>query len=173
MDRIESKSITCKPAEENATIEKFQRFGWALESSQEIFNKDSHLELRGNTQYSVTETTNYVKLVFKRDKDMPYYNEIVVLENKYDSVHLPAPETHSFLRIITLIGAIAFLVIGSITMFTGGAGIAIGIILDLLGIGCIVVRSIISKKDNDAIAAVRYQESNMRQKILDEVARYV
>lgn len=173
MARIESKSVTCKPAEENPTIEKYQRFGWALESSQEVFNKDSHLELHGNTQYSVTETTNYVKLVFKRDKDMPYYNEIVALENKYDTVHLPDPGQHVFLKVITLIGAIVLLLFGLIFSFTGGVGTVFGIIMVILGIGCIVVRTIISKRDKEAVASVRHQEDNMRKQILREVARYV
>ncbi len=174
MARIESKSITCIPAQENSTIEKYQRFGWMLESSQEIYNKDSHVE--GN--YSVTETTNYVKLVFKRDKDMPYYNEIVSLENKYDTVSLPNPGTHVFVKVITLIGAILFLVTGIPFAIAGlageGAGFAVvGILFVILGIGCIVVRSIFSKRDKEAIASVRHQEENMRKKILREVARYV
>lgn len=174
MARIESKSITCKPAQENSTIEKYQRFGWTLESSQEIYNKDSHVE--GN--FSVTETTNYVKLVFKRDKDMPYYNQIVALENKYDTVSLPNPGTHVFIKVITLIGAILFLVMGIPFAIAGlageGAGYAVlGILFVILGIGCIVVRSIFKKRDNEVVGSVRIQEENMRQQILREVQKYV
>lgn len=173
MARIESKSITCKPSEENFTIDKFQRFGWTLESSQEIYNKDSHIE--GN--YSVTETTNYVKLVFKRDKDMPYYNEIVALENQYDSVRVPNPKTHNPLLIATLIGAIFFLLLGIPWMIGGFAesvGMAIGgILFVILGIGCIVVRVKFKKQDKEAIGNARYEEDKARNQILNEVAKYV
>lgn len=83
MARLESKSLSVSPEMEHEAIETYQKFGWELKSSQEIFNKDSHQELRGDSVYSVTETTNYVKLVFQRDKDMPYYNEVCEIEDKY------------------------------------------------------------------------------------------
>ena len=91
MARLEKKSITCKPYEENDTIHKFEKFGWTLESSQEVYNKDSHVEGRFGKNYSVTETTNYVKLVFSRDKDMPYYEEITKLETEYDGIVAEEP----------------------------------------------------------------------------------
>ena len=83
MARLESTSLSVSPSKEQEAIETYQKFGWELKSSQEIFNKDSHNEVRGDSLYSVTETTNYVKLVFQRDKDMPYYNEICEIEKKF------------------------------------------------------------------------------------------
>lgn len=91
MARLEKKSVTCKPYEENDTIHKFEKFGWTLESSQEVYNKDSHIEGRFDGNYSVTETTNYVKLLFSRDKDMPYYDKITELETKFDSIVTEEP----------------------------------------------------------------------------------
>lgn len=64
MARLESTSLSVLPNDEQEAIDTYQKFGWELKSSQEIFNKDSHNERRGDSVYNVTETTNYVKLVF-------------------------------------------------------------------------------------------------------------
>lgn len=64
MARLESTSLSVSPKEEQSVIELHHKFGWELKLSQEIFNKDSHNERRGDSVYNVTETTNYVKLVF-------------------------------------------------------------------------------------------------------------
>ena len=86
MSRMENKSISVAPKYEQETIEIHNRFGWLLVSTQEIYNQDSHIERRGDSLYNVTETENYVKLMFTRDKDMPNYNEIVSVEQKYYSL---------------------------------------------------------------------------------------
>jgi hypothetical protein len=80
---IESKSITVAPSEEQQVIRKHEQFGWILKSSQEIYNKDSHLESRFSGLYNVTTTKNYVKLVFQRDTEMPQRDRIQSLENQY------------------------------------------------------------------------------------------
>ena len=81
---IETKVETIAPSGEQRKIEEKACFGWRLKSSQEINSKESHLEQDGLYGIkSVTTKENYVKLVFERDKDMPNYNKIVELENKY------------------------------------------------------------------------------------------
>jgi hypothetical protein len=82
----ETKSFNVSPYEENDEIRIRSDFGWEFQSSQEIFNKDSGLERRGDTIYSVTTTTNYVKLVFQRDTDIPNLSEIKKLEQEFDSL---------------------------------------------------------------------------------------
>ncbi len=80
---MEIKTLDVKNSEEAATIEFWQQFGWVLKSSQRVYSKDSHLETRGDSTYSVTETVDFTKLVFERDKNGPHYAEIVSLENEY------------------------------------------------------------------------------------------
>lgn len=87
---IETKSVTVAPDYENFEIQKWAKFGWVLKSSQEIYSKDSHLESRGDAVYSVTSTTNYVKLVFQRDTEMKNYQALKSLEQEYYSLIDPA-----------------------------------------------------------------------------------
>lgn len=110
MARLESKSLSVSPSMEHEAIETYQKFGWELKSSQEIFNKDSHQEQHGDSIYSVTETTNYVKLVFQRDKDMPYYNEVCEIEDKYFNLlnHKPIYYFGHGLLILGLLLTVAF-----------------------------------------------------------------
>ncbi len=85
----ETKSISVHPDNEQSTIDLYQTFGWELQSSQEIFNKDSHLERDGDNINSVTTTTNYVKLVFARNTEMKNYRQLADLENRYNKIHTP------------------------------------------------------------------------------------
>ena len=79
----ETKSLSVIPSDEQRTIDEMQAFGWELMSSQEVSTKDSHLEQHGNTLYSVTESENYVKLVFSRDTSIPNYAELDALYRQY------------------------------------------------------------------------------------------
>ena len=81
----ESISVQVAPAEENNTIQEYEWFGWELKSSQTIDRKSSHLEGGFNSIYSVTESVNYIKLVFKRNKNMKNYRKIKELEDTYRS----------------------------------------------------------------------------------------
>lgn len=82
---MEIKTLEIKNSEEQSTIEFWTQFGWQLKSSQRVYNKDSHLESRGDSTYSVTETVDFTKLVFERDKNGPNYSKIVELEKEYFS----------------------------------------------------------------------------------------
>ena len=80
---MEIKTLDVRNSEEQETIEFWSQFGWTLKSSQRVYNKDSHLENRGGDTYSVTETVDFTKLVFERDKNGPHYARIVELEEAY------------------------------------------------------------------------------------------
>jgi hypothetical protein len=89
MARTESYSIQVHPNDEQAVINLMQKFHWSLLTSQEIKNIDSHLERRGDTIYSVTNSEHYVKLVFSRDLDLPNLGEIKKLEQAYNDLPVP------------------------------------------------------------------------------------
>ncbi|MBE6550718.1 MAG: zinc ribbon domain-containing protein [Ruminococcaceae bacterium] len=119
----ESTSEIVSPDLENITIDVYESFGWELRSSQTVDNKDTHLENRFGTIYSVTESTNYVKLTFRRNKALPRINELRELEDEYQSYESPrAPDSPNPLL---LIGGI--LLLCTLTLFSGLG--AIGIIL--------------------------------------------
>jgi len=82
MANMETKNLRVKPEYEDSTISSMQRYGWQLFSSNEIHSKDSHLEQRGDSIYSVSESTHFVKLVFQRDTSDPNYAKWVALENE-------------------------------------------------------------------------------------------
>ncbi len=172
MPRLETKSAQVAPNQEQSTIDLYQKFGWTLLSSQEIYSKDSHVESRGGQNYSVTETTNYVKLTFQRDKDMPNYDKIVPLENKYFALANSIPVNGGAgkaLRVLGIIGAI----VGFILLCTGSTG---GIIFGLLLIGGGITGIVFGskkKKKAEAEYQVRYNEHMEKMRaVLEEVDPY-
>ena len=80
----EFKSFSVLPSEEEDTIKLWQTFGWELVGApQEIYNKDSNLERKGDDIYSVTTTTHYIKLTFERDPERKNDDELKSLETQY------------------------------------------------------------------------------------------
>jgi hypothetical protein len=83
----ETQYIQVAPSAVNETIEIWRYFGWELMGTpQEVYNKDSHNEKRGDSLYSVTETTHYVKITFQREQSMPNYAELCDLEQKFHAL---------------------------------------------------------------------------------------
>lgn len=156
MARLESKSMTVAPSREQSTIDTYQKFGWSLVSSQEIFNKDSHLERDSrNNLNSVTETTNYVKLVFQRDTDMPNYAQIRDLNNSFDReyAYYESLSCSNPGKALIVLGII-FLIVGVICIIANA--VPFGIIGAVLGVGFIVIKlAVISPKHNAKISASR------------------
>lgn len=109
---IESKSIKVGVSQEQHYIDVMQKFGWTLNSSQEINVKESHLESRGDTVYSVTTGENYIKLVFKRDTAIKNYSRLKQLENQYFDVlnRQPSPMSGK----IAFLGILFFVVPGAL-----------------------------------------------------------
>ena len=96
MARTESKSIQVHPNDEQSMIEFMQKFRWSLLSTQEIKVKDSHLEQRGDSIYSVTQSEHYIKLAFSRDLDMPHLKEIKAIEDEFNNLPNPPPLPKAF-----------------------------------------------------------------------------
>lgn len=82
------KSIDVQNDAEEFYIELFQKFGWELKSSQRVFNQNTTpvgaISYEGYTYvHSETNTVDFTKLVFERDKKIPHYNELVELEAEF------------------------------------------------------------------------------------------
>ncbi len=135
----ETKSLSVAPSAEASTIEIYQIFGWELMSSQEIYNKDSHLEDRGGDTYSVTETTHYIKLVFSRDTNMDNYYELTDLERKYWSITYPKKPSSAGLFILSILG------IGGGFALSAEIGVP-GILISVVGIAVFVLACINKSK---------------------------
>ena len=90
----EIKSFKIHPDYESEEISFRQKFGWKFVSTQEVYNKDTHIE-RGfsdiilDTSTCVTETVHYVKLTFQRDRTS-VNPRLLELENKIDRLNPPA-----------------------------------------------------------------------------------
>ena len=89
---LEIKTLNVENSKEDATIKLYLNFGWTLKSSQRIYNKDSHLESRGSETYSVTETTDFTKLLFERDSNIPNYAKLCKLESDYTTMQEALPK---------------------------------------------------------------------------------
>ena len=87
----ESKTVDMPAGSEDQVASLLQDFGWQIQSSQRIYNKDSHLErdLAGDL-ISVTETTDFVRVVFQRDQNMVNYPKLKQLYEEYEE---NAPES--------------------------------------------------------------------------------
>lgn len=100
----QTKSLTCHPDDENELIDLWQAFGWTLFSTQEVRDSESHLESGwDNSVKSVTTTTHYIKLTFQRDpSEIKNYQELVALENQFNSVPGPGdyPKKYNILQIL-------------------------------------------------------------------------
>ena len=87
----EIKTLEIQNALETHYTDLYLSFGWTLKSSQRVFDRDSHLESRGDVVYSVTNTVDYTKLVFERDTAMPNYDTLKRLEEEYHNIESILP----------------------------------------------------------------------------------
>ena len=141
----ETKFIKCSPSETNETIELWQSFGWELMGApQEIFNQNTRLTGRSEEKETyTTTTTNYVKITFQRDKNMPNYAELVDLEQEYENIPSPPryPNRFGFIWRIVAFGP----TILGLLILLGGAG-ATSLVLLFPGVAIIVWRCVRYKK---------------------------
>ena len=155
MDRTESKSIQVHPSDEQQQIDLMQKFHWSLLGSQDVKTKDSHLEQRGDSIYSVTETEHYVKLTFTRDVALPHLENIKALENEFFA--LPEPTDPPIIPL----GCFGGIVLGALTLLYG------------LGLLIYLLYYLLYYSPNKAEAARMREECERRkQEILKEVQRY-
>lgn len=154
MARTESKTFQVHPNDEQDMIQFMQKFGWSLLSTQEIKTKDSRLEQRGESLYSVTETEHYIKLAFSRDLDMPHLQEIKAIEDEYNNLPNPPPLPKLFPGHIML-WAVASLCLG------------IGIIAWL------VYFFAFYKPKKSAFERLIQQHHAKRKEVLERIAKYI
>ena len=88
----EFKSLDISVDQEEKIIQAFQSFGWRCIGSQRIFNQTTTptaaISYESYTYvHSETETVDFVRLTFERDKKMPNYEEIVELEDEFWSLN--------------------------------------------------------------------------------------
>lgn len=147
MARMESKSISVLPNEEQEAIQKHEMFGWILKSSQEIFNQSTKQEARGDEIWNVTTTTNYIKLLFQRDMDMPSIDRIRPLEEEYWNNFKASKYPPSKLPGKVICGlSIVLVFVGFLNISSGeGAGpILSGILFILAAAGILAARHFLS-----------------------------
>jgi len=152
MARTESFTIQVHPNDEQSQIQLMEKFHWNLLSTQEIKVKDSHLESRGDSIYSVTNSEHYIKLAFSRDLDSPNLAEIRQLENEYFSLKQP-----NFPKLFPISFWI-FLILA----FVYGAGIVIWVIYFLAYYQP-------KKKEADEISEIRVKRQG---EILDKLLKF-
>ena len=111
----ETKSVKVHPDYEAECIAFEQRFGWELFNTQEVYNKDTHLEnsFFTDTITSVTETTHYVKLTFQRETEK-VSTELKQLERDFDN--LTYPEEPRYWSKLFILGGFMIYVIPGIVM---------------------------------------------------------
>jgi hypothetical protein len=152
MARTESITFQCHPDDEQEQINLMQKFHWSLSNNQTIKTVDSHLEQRGDSIYSVTNSEHYVKLTFSREVDLPNLSEIKKLEAAYFG--LPVPQYPKLFPIhIILWGVLAIIY---------GLGVVIWLLYFFLSYRP-------KKKTADRISQ---ENAEKRREILSEVAKY-
>lgn len=172
MARTESKSIQVHPYDEQSQIELMQRFHWNLLNSQEIKTVDNHLESRGGSMYSVTNTEHYVKLVFNRDLDLPNLNQIKRLEQDFFSLPNPTyPEAFGcFIAQMLFVLFIVLAIALGMALNSGAVGTVLSLILVVGGYAAYLFMYYMpNKQEADQVMA----ETGQRQReLLSAVAQY-
>jgi len=173
----ETKTITVHPNHVQGSMDEHRIFGWDVMSVQEVKTVDSHLETRWDNLYNVTKTEHYIRLTYQRDPTtIPYYSELSILEQEYDSLRGPIWSRRSNLfSIISLIilGIGIFLLFACVLTFTqrelfptsdlGSAGF-----LGVIGIGIITLRVVLHVKKNkqwdNSFRAYVYKQKELLEK---------
>lgn len=138
---IESKSITVHPDHEQAIITRFEMFGWTLVDSQKIHSQTSHTDEDAYFVYHTTTTTNYVKLLFNRDKQFDNAEIIRPLENEYwenYNIYMNAPRLIPGKIILFYSGIITISTL--ILMFSGESSFLECLPLLLIGMAPVLIR---------------------------------
>ena len=141
---LESKSMVVAPSNEQSVIKDFELFGWTLASTQEVRDTDTTIESDYYDIYTVTRTTNYVKLLFQRDKNMANYDEICRLEKIYFSEMKVVRNNYvSFFpgKLITI--AVIGCIIAGIGNMWGEKDYSDGFLLIGIGIAIFILRTVL------------------------------
>lgn len=173
MAKTETKSVSVLPRDEQKAIKFHEKFGWSVQSSQEIFNRDTKQEVKDNIYgdselWNVTTTTNYVKIIFQRDKEMKNYAEIVDFEKKYEANTYLIERAPGLFpgKILSIL--IILLLIGTFGSFAGGA-IGSGILSLLIAGGIFAARFFLIYKPKDEKASKAYAENKKIDEALEKL----
>jgi len=127
--RVETLIEQVAPHQAQALINLRARFHWRLKSTQRVRTKDTHREVHGDTEYDVTETEDFIQLVFERDLDEPNINKVRALEAEYLSIEFPTRPGYVLPVIVCLFLGLGLAaptfglsVIGSIVLFVAWSG---------------------------------------------------
>lgn len=172
----EIKTLTVNPNEDAQTIQNLQCFGWTLLTSQEVYNKDSHLEAWGKNTYSVTQTTHYVKLTFERDPaKLVNYSQIRRMEEAYMAVPCPkrnpAPEKEKFKWLIAIFGGIICAFVLLLTLITGEIGTGLFLCALTAGMIHLMIKLYYRKAEKYEIAVAKCW--NKRNHIAQQAEKYL
>jgi len=141
----ETNTVTVDPGNEDKMRALWESFGWELEGKETVRTADSsHLERRGDSIYSVTQSgVHYVKMTFRRDPERKNYATLKSLENQYYSTNIPSPPgiarpkrfgiIFSILIVISLFFGIGIIVQAPLV----GARAGVGTVMALFLIGLI------------------------------------
>ncbi|MCI9427744.1 MAG: hypothetical protein HFI81_08325 [Eubacterium sp.] len=112
----EIKSFKVHPDYEEAEINFRRKVGWEFISTQEIYNKDTHMEggIFTDTVTSVTETTHFVKLTFQRETEN-VNPELISLERQIDNMR-PPEEPHTWGTMALIVGFMLYVLPGIFMM---------------------------------------------------------
>ena len=93
MQRTESTVIQVAPDYENAMIKEMERFGWSLQSRQEIHEAGDAYTTENIFGDYVTKRaiSSYVKCHFSRSLSLPNLDKIRELESEYFGMPTPPP----------------------------------------------------------------------------------
>jgi len=165
MPNFESKTVKTNPNSEDKIVEIYENFGWTLEDSQEVYNKHTDTGdtiVIGDVGFTqkTTETTHFVRLRFRRDKDIPNYSKIKELETEFwDNFNVFAAVPSAipgklilFWAGIMIIPTLCMLLFGGFSEFGIAEFFGVAIIF-ILGLTPIVLRTVLyylpKKKQGD------------------------
>ena len=139
MERTESHVIQVAPDYENLKIKEMESFGWNLQNRQEIHEEGEVTgapNVSGDKYIIKTKVYHYVKLHFSRSLNLSNLNDIKKIEQEYNS--LPFPDRVSYKGPLKFFIP-WFLLSGFLATILGGAGGAISVGGDIIGIVWIVL----------------------------------
>lgn len=173
MAKIETKSVSVLPREEQDVIKFYEKFGWTVQSSQEIFNRDTRDEVRKNTMgddelWNVTTTTNYVKIIFQRDKEIDNYKKLCELQEEYETNEFIFKKAPGIMpgKILSIV--IGLCLIACISGFVNGQ-VGVGFVGLIFGGGIFAARYFLRYKPNDEKASAAYLRNQEIDKELEKL----
>lgn len=116
----EYKTLQVYPQDETFAIEIYEKFGWQLENTREVYSESQGVtgattsfdvdagRAKTNVQ-SQKNVTHYISMRFSRDTSIKNYLQLKELEKEFDSIkYLDIYDLPKFPAVITIIGLVGF-----------------------------------------------------------------